>query len=282
MSSFNCGQWRSASRPSPLLHAAIVTVYIVLAGHVVVQFRPSVPAGCAPRLRSRRRANVALRKLGSNLLKGQSLGLQSTGNRTNRCRERIGLLRGPSLQRRTRLSGRLHLSAAIELRQRFPDIIDNGTAREQARRKAAWTPLPPRPARRHEEAHGIDRLPATAVQLQATVRPVREALVAAEGRRMHRSRLFRERMTNKSSLAAGQPTRHLLGMYVVTEADAAAIREAYETGGELSAAVELRRRFPGITDNVKAREQARGIAGWTPLPLQPVVPLRPRKRKAAP
>jgi hypothetical protein len=33
-------------------------------------------------------------------------------------------------------------------------------------------------------------------------------------------------------------------MYVVTEADAAAIREAYETGGELSAAVELRRRFP--------------------------------------
>jgi hypothetical protein len=32
----------------------------------------------------------------------------------------------------------------------------------------------------------------------------------------------------------------------VTEADAAAIREAYETGGELSAAIELRRRFPGI------------------------------------
>ena len=47
-------------------------------------------------------------------------------------------------------------------------------------------------------------------------------------------------------------------MYVVTEADAAAIREAYETGGELSAAIELRRRFPGIIDNVTAREQARG------------------------
>ena len=46
-------------------------------------------------------------------------------------------------------------------------------------------------------------------------------------------------------------------MYVVTEADAAAIREAYETGGELSAAVELRRRFPGIIDNVTTREQAR-------------------------
>ena len=41
-------------------------------------------------------------------------------------------------------------------------------------------------------------------------------------------------------------------MYVVTEADAAAIREAYERDGELSAAIELRRRFPGITDNAKA------------------------------
>ena len=64
-------------------------------------------------------------------------------------------------------------------------------------------------------------------------------------------------------------SRLLLGMYVVTEADAAAIRDAYETGGELSASVELRRRFPGITDNVKAREQARAIAGWAPLPEQP-------------
>jgi hypothetical protein len=58
-------------------------------------------------------------------------------------------------------------------------------------------------------------------------------------------------------------------MYVVTEADAAAIREAYETGGELSAAVELRRRFPGIIDNATAREQARRIAAWTPLPDRP-------------
>jgi hypothetical protein len=58
-------------------------------------------------------------------------------------------------------------------------------------------------------------------------------------------------------------------MYVVTEADAAAIREVYERDGELSAAMELRRRFPGITDNVKAREQARAIAGWRPLPERP-------------
>jgi hypothetical protein len=58
-------------------------------------------------------------------------------------------------------------------------------------------------------------------------------------------------------------------MYVVTEADAAAIREVYERDGELSAAIELRRRFPGIADNAKAREQARRIAAWTPLPPRP-------------
>jgi hypothetical protein len=32
--------------------------------------------------------------------------------------------------------------------------------------------------------------------------------------------------------------------------------------GELSAAIELRRLFPGITDNAQAREWARTIAGW--------------------
>jgi hypothetical protein len=47
-------------------------------------------------------------------------------------------------------------------------------------------------------------------------------------------------------------------MYVVTEADATAIREVYERDGELSAAIELRRRFPGIQDNVKAREPLDG------------------------
>jgi hypothetical protein len=70
-------------------------------------------------------------------------------------------------------------------------------------------------------------------------------------------------------------------MYVVTEADAAAIRKAYETGGELSAAVELRPRFPGITDNAAAREQARRIAAWTPLPDRPLPHRRTRKRKAS-
>jgi hypothetical protein len=56
-------------------------------------------------------------------------------------------------------------------------------------------------------------------------------------------------------------------MFVVTEAEAAAIRAVYEQRGELSAVVELRRLFPGITENVQARECARTIAGWKPLPV---------------
>ena len=58
-------------------------------------------------------------------------------------------------------------------------------------------------------------------------------------------------------------------MFVVTEADAAAIRAAFNQGGEFSAAVELRRRFPGIADNAQARE-ARTFAAWKPLPLRKV------------
>jgi hypothetical protein len=69
------------------------------------------------------------------------------------------------------------------------------------------------------------------------------------------------------------------GMFVVSETEAAAIRTAYEQGGELSAAIEVRRLFPGITDNAKARECARTIAGWAPLPAPvPKAPPRwPRK-----
>jgi hypothetical protein len=63
-------------------------------------------------------------------------------------------------------------------------------------------------------------------------------------------------------------------MFVVSEAEAAAIRTAFDQGGELSAAVELRRLFPGVSDNVQARACARTIAGWKPLPVTP----RPVKR----
>ena len=59
-------------------------------------------------------------------------------------------------------------------------------------------------------------------------------------------------------------------MFVVTEADAEAIRTAFDQGGEFSAAVELRRRFQGIPDNAQARECARNIAAWKPLPLRKI------------
>jgi hypothetical protein len=68
-------------------------------------------------------------------------------------------------------------------------------------------------------------------------------------------------------------------MFVVTEADAAAIRAVFEQEGELSAAIELRRRFQGITDNEKARMCVRTIAGWKPppVPARPVTRLHPDK-----
>jgi hypothetical protein len=69
-------------------------------------------------------------------------------------------------------------------------------------------------------------------------------------------------------------------MFVVTEAEAAAIRAAFEQSGELSAAIELRRLFPGITNNRQARECARVIAGWMPLPPRP--PRLPRVRRQEP
>jgi hypothetical protein len=55
-------------------------------------------------------------------------------------------------------------------------------------------------------------------------------------------------------------------MFVVNEAEAAAIRAAFEDGGELSASVELRRLFPGLANNENTRICARTIAGWDPLP----------------
>lgn len=84
-----------------------------------------------------------------------------------------------------------------------------------------------------------------------------------------------------TALAGPDRSRHASGMFSVTEADAAAIRAVFEQEGELSAAIELRRRFPGIPDNARARECARMIAGWRPLPAPPasVTRLRPGRDK---
>jgi len=82
------------------------------------------------------------------------------------------------------------------------------------------------------------------------------------------------------ALAGNAARSNLSSMFAVSEDDATAIRAAFHEGGELSAAIELRRRFPGITDNAQARICARTIAGWSPEPLlpRPVTRLRPKKR----
>ena len=85
----------------------------------------------------------------------------------------------------------------------------------------------------------------------------------------------RARRIVRQPLAGHDPSPHAPSMFVVTEAEAAAIRTAFEQRGELSAAVELRRLFPAVTDTAQARACARTIAGWKPLP----VPLRSGKRR---
>jgi hypothetical protein len=82
---------------------------------------------------------------------------------------------------------------------------------------------------------------------------------------------FRSLVQNVLRYAHGVAVVHPAGrlhaptMFTVSDAEAAAIRTAFE-GGELSAALEMRRLFPGISDNVKARAFARMITGRTPRP----------------
>ena len=90
--------------------------------------------------------------------------------------------------------------------------------------------------------------------------------------------------TGGGALAGRDAHRHSIGMFVLSEEAAAAIRTAYEQEGELSAAVEVRRLFPGITDNAEARACARTIAGWKPLPATAcqITPLRLRRSQVRP
>ena len=55
-------------------------------------------------------------------------------------------------------------------------------------------------------------------------------------------------------------------MFMVDEETAAAIRCAWDEGGELSAVAELRRRFPHVTDGENARRCVWTIVSWTPQP----------------
>jgi hypothetical protein len=81
------------------------------------------------------------------------------------------------------------------------------------------------------------------------------------------------------TVACHDASTHAPAMFVVSEVEAAAIRAVYQQRGELSAAVELRRRFPGITDNAQAVECARTIAGWQPLRPVKRLPKPPRLRR---
>ena len=57
-------------------------------------------------------------------------------------------------------------------------------------------------------------------------------------------------------------------MFTVSEDERAAIRRAYEDGGEWAAVVELRRHFH-IADNENAVFAVRSIVRWSPAPLLP-------------
>ncbi len=46
-------------------------------------------------------------------------------------------------------------------------------------------------------------------------------------------------------------------MFMVSEAEAAAIRRAYEESGEFAAAVELRQHFPGISNRDPAGRKSK-------------------------
>ena len=71
-------------------------------------------------------------------------------------------------------------------------------------------------------------------------------------------------------------------MFAVDEEAAHAIRQACQDGGELSGVVELRRRFPGIADNARARLCLEAIMSWGP-PTQTHSPEQgPAPRKARP
>ena len=71
----------------------------------------------------------------------------------------------------------------------------------------------------------------------------------------------------------GLPRRHAApsfpGMFVVDEETAAAIRRAWDQGGELAAVVELRRHFAAITDPEDARRCVRTIVSWGQRPAAP-------------
>jgi hypothetical protein len=70
-------------------------------------------------------------------------------------------------------------------------------------------------------------------------------------------------------------------MLLVSEADAAAIRAIFEQDGELSAAIELRRRFLGITDKQRQGARARPDDRWVEAAAAYAACAAERNRKPA-
>jgi hypothetical protein len=69
-------------------------------------------------------------------------------------------------------------------------------------------------------------------------------------------------------------------MFAVDETTAEAIRRAWDEGGELSGIAEFKRHFPLISDNAKARDCARIIAGWKPTLSAPPSAIRGRRMRS--
>lgn len=71
----------------------------------------------------------------------------------------------------------------------------------------------------------------------------------------------------------GRRVGHEVGMFSVSENEAAAIQRAFHESGEWAAVVELRRHFH-IQDNVNALNAVRSIVRWAVPPQpQPTSPL---------
>ena len=145
------------------------------------------------------------------------------------------------------MAGRQAQGEQCHYRQQFPHgaVPFAGCVWSQPR-CGAWVPLP-----------AGERAPAIA-PAKLPVSSIADALAPSPARAPRPGRVTGE--SNRGRLLGHGLRRHAAAMFVVTEAKAAAIRVVFEHHGELSAAIELRRLFPGVTDNVQARE----VSPWAP------------------
>ena len=82
--------------------------------------------------------------------------------------------------------------------------------------------------------------------------------LAAKRRRFNAPAALPDLAARRGALAALGAHTHPARTFAITDA---LIRAVYEQRGEFSAAVELRRLFPAVTDTAQARACSRTIAG---------------------